>query len=405
MRTAGAVFCSATLMTVSTNQQNRTSLTREDIVSLARLVALGRSDALADALISAPEPQALLDAVQHHGLAPVFHVFTRRRPDVPSPIAERLRKAYVQNRARVTVMLSEAARVSTALEAAGIPCVPLKGAALAEDLYGDPAMRPMMDVDLLIPYDRLREARRIVAGLGYAEELLDLRQDFEEHFRNEIVFFRAAPLPCRIELHWGLLNFGGNEPWTAEAFARSVLTPKGRRLTDEDTLLHLAAHAAYHHQNDRVMWELDIALLLQTRGAAIDFEQVGDTAQVHRLMMPLRWAADTGARLGVPPPPAMQAVIGRRVVGRLERWALRFASDPELAPLVRLVMTLRSTRGLRAKLSLLAAKLFPDRRHLQVGHEMRGFWPWIYTVRIVRLAGKIVRGLARRSVRHLRRPA
>jgi hypothetical protein len=120
-------------------------------------------------------------------------------------------------------------------------------------------------------------------------------------------------------------------------------------------------------------------------------------------MMPLRWAADTGARLGVPPPPAMQAVIDRRVVGRLERWALRFASDPELAPMVRLVMTLRSTKGLRPKLSLLAAKLFPDRRHLQVGHELRGFWPWVYTVRIARLTWKLTRGLVRRSLRHVRR--
>jgi hypothetical protein len=337
---------------------------------------------------------ALADAAQHHGLAPIFHVFSRARAnELPPELSGRLAAAYRQNKARAIILLSEAARIAPQFESRGVPCIPLKGAALAEDLYGDPAMRPMHDVDLIVPQSALAIAREIMLAAGYHEESGDLRAGFEEEFRSELSFYRSSPHPCRVEIHWGLLNFGGHEEWTKEAFKRSVVTPRGRRLTDEETLLYLAAHSAYHHQNDRLIWEFDVALLLQSKGALLDDSVVGELAQTHRLLMPLRWALETGERLGVPAPPHLAAVLQHRRVGRVERWGLRFARDPQLASAVRTLLTLRSTPGWRRRLRLIGAKLFPDKEHLVARHHAHGFWPWIYTKRILSLGARLALAL------------
>jgi hypothetical protein len=358
---------------------------------MARLALAGQGDALANALIAVPDPEALAADVERHGLAPIFFAFTQRRAgDLPTALAQRLASAHRQNKVRGIVLLDEADKLMRALEERGVPCIPLKGAALAEDLYRDPTLRPMTDVDLLVPHDRLAAAREVMTAAGYEEEEGDLREDFQEEFRSEISYFRARPLPVRVEIHWSLLNFGGQEAWTAEAFRRSVMTPGGRRLSDEDTLLYLAAHAAYHHQNDRLLWEFDIALLLQARGALMDDAAAGDLAQRHRLLMPFRWALETGERLGVPAPRHLAAVVELRRVGRVERWLLRFARDPARASMVRNLVTIRSTPGWRRRGRLIAAKLFPDRKHLEMRHQARGFWPWIYARRILSLGGRLL---------------
>lgn len=366
-------------------------------MEIARLAVAGRADAVSEALVAAQDPVTLAAASVHHGLAPILHVFSRARSGEIAPaLASALEAAYRQNRARSIILLSEAERIATEFEKRGIPAIPLKGAALAEDLYGDPALRPMTDVDLLVPPTALKVAREIMTGAGYYEEEGDLREGFEEEFRSELSFFRAAPHPARIEIHWGLLNFGGNENWTREAVGRSLMTARGRRLTDEDTLLYLAAHSAYHHQNDRLIWEFDIALMLQGRGAALNDWLMGCIAQDHRLLMPFRWALETGERLGVTAPPHLSAILHNRRVGRMERWALRFARDPQLSSAVRTLLTIRSTPGWRRRWKLISAKMFPDHKHLETRHQAHGFWPWIYTKRLARLFGRLLLALFHR---------
>ena len=380
-------------------ETNHISVTREELLELAKLAVAGRADALADALRDSPHPMEIVEAARHHGLASIFHKFTERRTDIPTEVASALKAIYGQNRARAIVLLGEAQRVMKILEDAGIPCMPLKGASLAEELYGDPALRPMTDVDILVPIDAVPTVRPLMEKAGYVEEEGDLREDFQEKFRSEISYFRSKPFPSRLEIHWGLLNFGGHEGWVPEVFARSVKTVKGRRMSLEDTLLYLAAHAAYHHQHDRLIWEFDIALLMQSRGMTFRPDTVASVAQHHRLLMPLRWAIETGERFGVEIPPQLIAAAEARKVGRVERWALRFAREPELASAVRALLTLRSIPGFRAKWSFLAAKAFPDRKHLEMRHQARGFWPWIYAKRLFRLGGILLIAPFRRHKR------
>src|SRR5262245_24569604 len=83
------------------------------------------------------------------------------RPGVARPKGSIVSWA-VQQRAERAVQ-----RLATKFAMDGIPVVPVKGVAFARFLYDDPAERPMLDADLLVPRDRLGDARAIVHRAGW----------------------------------------------------------------------------------------------------------------------------------------------------------------------------------------------------------------------------------------------
>ena len=54
------------------------------------------------------------------------------------------------------------------IEAAGIPTLALKGAALIHSLYSDLGQRPMNDLDILVPAGRAAEAAEVLRAEGYS---------------------------------------------------------------------------------------------------------------------------------------------------------------------------------------------------------------------------------------------
>ena len=84
------------------------------------------------------------------------------------------------------------------------PVIPLKGAFLAEAVYGDIALRPMADFDLLVKPPDLPRAVEILRQLGYESE-----QPFDPAAQR--AGFQDMP-PMRrpggavVELHWTLVT-------------------------------------------------------------------------------------------------------------------------------------------------------------------------------------------------------
>jgi hypothetical protein len=86
---------------------------------------------------------------------------------VPDWAMERLKAVYVHNAVRNAHLRSKLHEVIRTLSAEGIPVILLKGAALLEIIYSNPALRPMADVDLMVPEDKADKAQQLVSELGY----------------------------------------------------------------------------------------------------------------------------------------------------------------------------------------------------------------------------------------------
>jgi hypothetical protein len=244
-------------------------------------------------------------------------------------------------------------RALAAIEAAGVRALVLKGAALALSHYPDPALRPMGDLDVLVPPSGWRTAARALEALDWTME------DTAEH---GAAF--AGPAGARLELHGALTTCPGLFPTTFDGlYARSAPLGGlgGRRLGDEDALVHLALHAAFQHGfRARLGQYLDFERLL----GCIDGPRLLERAAAARARRPLAASlALVKTLLEVSPPAEVEARLGPDVPAPVSRWITASAGKPwtllDGMGLARARWTLVDGAGCRAR--LLAGTLWPGR--------------------------------------------
>jgi Uncharacterised nucleotidyltransferase len=84
----------------------------------------------------------------------------------PQPFTEAIAQAIAEVVRRRAVQLVSIQMIA-ALEAAGIPSLPIKGALPGQRLYGQPGGRPSTDIDLLVDSNNLPRAVEIAKRRGY----------------------------------------------------------------------------------------------------------------------------------------------------------------------------------------------------------------------------------------------
>jgi hypothetical protein len=187
------------------------------------------------------------------------------------------------NAFRNTLLTEELVRVLKLLAEAGIPTIPLKGVTLADSLYGDPALRVCVDLDILVPRSMVGRAFDLLRTDGYASEFgpgfiadLLLRHDIEYALRRQERGFEFM-----VELHWGVM-WGGNleasvtDRLWADASPATVFGAPAYALSPEWQILFLAAHAA-RHQWQGLKWLVDLHELFSSPD--IDWEKLSKKAK------------------------------------------------------------------------------------------------------------------------------
>lgn len=86
---------------------------------------------------------------------------------LPPAVAAAWQAAYRYNAQRQLYLAHQLGQALAALNAAGVPVLLLKGAALAHTLYAHPAGRPFRDLDLLIRPGQTTAAFATLRQLGY----------------------------------------------------------------------------------------------------------------------------------------------------------------------------------------------------------------------------------------------
>jgi putative nucleotidyltransferase-like protein len=171
-----------------------------------------------------------------------------------SPDDERpFRLAYHHSRLRAYANRHETAEALRALIDAGIPVVALKGAFLAEHVYEDEALRPMLDLDLLVPAECAQDAAARLVDIGYDWDASSIAVgpkafDYRSHHHMRRLV-RDERLP--VELHTALTR--SDAPWQVDPHSlwRGVEPARVAgvdvlALAPEHLLLHLVVHAATH---------------------------------------------------------------------------------------------------------------------------------------------------------------
>jgi hypothetical protein len=183
---------------------------------------------------------ALVSGALEQGLAGVLHgALTASDEAAPASLRSSLAKSRRSLLVRGVRQMELASRVQSVLAAQGIQALPLKGAALGEDLYEGEGDRPMADVDVLAA-ERWRDAR----------DLLE-RQGFEVLARAGHAWAFADPVSGGVlELHHSVTSCPGLFPVDGPGLVARSREGSGqvRRLpSPEDLLVHLCLHASFQH--------------------------------------------------------------------------------------------------------------------------------------------------------------
>ena len=212
-----------------------------------------------------------------HRLKPLLHAQHGANPVVPLAVRSDWRETHRAAALQAMLARQELAECAALLEAAGLAPIALKGAWLSRHAYPAPALRPMRDLDLLVPAAQILDGYAALLAAGYIE-LEPPEMPLSEVIRLEKHMpVLVAPRGSMIELHHRLWEPDGRldhaTPVQDEAALRSraMLDDDGLRyLAPQDTLAHLIIHAVYSHRLDcGPLLLADIDFLLQT--AAIDW--------------------------------------------------------------------------------------------------------------------------------------
>jgi hypothetical protein len=227
-----------------------------------------------------------LNLAEFHGvISMVSHNLTASgfSSRIPQPYREKLKQSYNNVMSRNLILTRELGNVLTVLSQHGVAAITLKGTPLAETLYGNPALRMIADIDILVHSEDIPLARNVLSGLGYRS--VDAKH-FQDHPFHGAPYRKEGVFPFYIELHWALEDSRilDTPPETLWSRAQALHLPGFPTivLSPEDNFLFLANHLS---KNDYHLLKFlgDITQLLNKYGSSLDWEYIIKTAHAWQI--------------------------------------------------------------------------------------------------------------------------
>ncbi len=237
--------------------------------------------------------ETLLGMARRHRVIPLLHWRLEHEQagvHTPQAVREALAGAFRRSTLQALRMQRELLLIHRVLESVDIPHIALKGAYLAFYAYPHPALRPMRDLDILVPKEMTLQAYRTLLDAGFVRTG-KLQGELEAvlESRNHLPPLISAAGRVLVDVHSRLSTpcpdkevpdltdedalWGRTIDRTAAGNSLSFLCP-------EDLLLHLVEHAVYHHRLDNGPLVLtDLAYVLEKH--AIEWPSFWQRTQRH----------------------------------------------------------------------------------------------------------------------------
>ncbi|MEX0763059.1 MAG: nucleotidyltransferase family protein [Dehalococcoidia bacterium] len=357
--------------------------------------------------------ESLVERAQMQKLEGLLYVHLNKQPYasmVPTAVIEDLKILHRRNTVRRMYFRQELSRILSTLRQHDIPVIVLKGAALAETVYRDPGIRPMADLDILVPHELAHEAQSIIGGMGYAPGgNPEDHEDTEENHRHLPVLI-GVDKPTVVEVHRHVvrldspLHFNISGFWD-RARDQMIADVQVKVLGPEDLIIHLSLNFFLDRRfrSGAALGQLaDIAETIRQYEREIDWELLFDTLRSYKLMGPVGCSVVLAHKLL--DAPVSDAVLERFWPGHdtdsnLQRFAAKriLSTDPFVAhELVK--------PGKRYNLGVLLWAMFrrlvPSRDYMlhRYGSSARGLKGlWMYVVRLGEGLQMLIKGGGRPS--------
>jgi hypothetical protein len=190
------------------------------------------------------------------------------------------------------LLIGELRKVLATLQEAGIPCIVLKGIALAERVYPNIAMRGMSDVDILVKKDDLFRVDDYLSSLGYISRDSTVAKAIHNPigYLASLEYRKDAKSPLNLHVHWHTVNTSVpatmfveridiNRLWENSAMI-AVADSHALMLRPEHLIIYLCEHALrVGHSFDRLILVCDIFFTIKAFENIIDWNFVSEESR------------------------------------------------------------------------------------------------------------------------------
>lgn len=315
-----------------------------EVLLLCGRAALGPSQAvrLRSLAESGLDAGYLLSAADRHRMFPLLcRHLSETCPDVlPPGIMSEIRRRYGRHVRFSLNAAREILRILAELSRRGVEALPFKGPALAQSVYGDPALRQFQDLDLYVRPQDAPRAKAVLDGMGFPFRWGPSPAREAAVLKSVCRHYQVIPGELDLDLHWDLfsptfrVNFSPEELFGSSRAVRLGGT-EIRTFGAEDLFLFLCAHSG-KHSFDCLLWTVDIAEIL--RSEEMDWDNLFRRASrmgIRRILSACLLLAER--LLDAPLPDNVRArVEGERAAEPLAAHALRVsfhaASDEQGIP-------------------------------------------------------------------------
>ena len=179
------------------------------------------------------------------------------------PLLQICKGTYKRAWYRNQTLFRQVAPVVKSFEESHIPTLLIKGAPQVLLYYQNHGLRPMDDVDILVPIEKAKKAMELLIQLGW---IAWRKEDPEEiiRTRHSVPYYKRSAE--RIDLHW-FTNWYCRRPGVDNDFWRDSIKldfcgVKTRALRPEDQLLHVIAHGVVG-QESTAQWAADSMIIFR----------------------------------------------------------------------------------------------------------------------------------------------
>ena len=290
--------------------------------------------------------------------------------------------------------------VLAGLRESNTPTIVLKGAALAEDVYPSPGLRPMSDVDLLVRKDDLPRADKRLKSLGYFPvdgEVNEINTSITGYL-NSLEYRREDQVFPSLHVHWHLINssvptYMFSDHVDMQKIFRAAVETKiagvsTHVLAPHHFLIHLCEHALrIRHSLDRLILLADIAAVIR-RYDKLDWDLLVKDSfdwRLDRLVYFSLYFSSILLEAEIPDRVLRQLAPGKLTCG--ERIFTRLVSRNRRCPGLSYLLYLAMNKGPLRKTRFIWRTAFPPRGILRQRRYEKQFNPVHYLSRMREVFG------------------
>ncbi len=253
-----------------------------------------------------------------------------KRHDLEDPLMNRLKGIYRMVWYENQKLFYDMSELLRFLHDAGIKTMLLKGAALTLLYYKNYGVRPMGDIDILVPTFQSSLTIDLLKRAGWIPTTWSIEGDLR--YRHSLQFKDQSGK--EFDLHWHLLFESCREDFDRDFWEDAVPTAMCGvptfALNPADALLHVVIHGVRFNSEPPIRWIADAMTIINSSDLEIDWKRLIQQAKKHhvgfRLKKALNYLSD---RFQARIPNSVMAYINDIPISLIERFEYRYIMNSQ----------------------------------------------------------------------------